>query len=178
MQDFAFNIHHPVLQNRQVRQAISLLSDFEWLNKRLFSSSYKRTSSYFESSKMAAHQLPNEVELKILELLRGRTPDGTFDQAFQDPVNGDSGVIRGQRRKAYQLFTEADYRIRDNHTVGPDGQPPSLGFMLFQADMERVIPLLKHNLAGLDIDMRIHHVDVPQFVNHLRSRDFDMTSTT
>ncbi|MBR7293397.1 ABC transporter substrate-binding protein, partial [Klebsiella pneumoniae] len=53
MQGFAFNIRRPVFQDRRVRQAISLLFDFEWSNKQLFFSSYKRTNSYFENSEMA-----------------------------------------------------------------------------------------------------------------------------
>ncbi|HBO5131815.1 TPA: ABC transporter substrate-binding protein, partial [Pseudomonas aeruginosa] len=101
MQGFAFNIRRPVFQDRRVRQAISLLFDFEWSNKQLFFSSYKRTNSYFENSEMAAHQLPSEAELKILEPLRGKIPDEAFDQVFQNPVNDGSGVIREQRRKAY-----------------------------------------------------------------------------
>lgn len=178
MQGFAFNIRRPVFQDRRVRQAISLLFDFEWSNKQLFFSSYKRTNSYFENSEMAAHQLPSEAELKILEPLRGKIPDEAFDQVFQNPVNDGSGVIREQRRKAYQLLTEAGYRIENNRMVGPDGQPLSFEFMLFQANMERVILPFKRNLAELGIDMQIRRVDVSQFVNRLRSRDFDMTSAT
>lgn len=167
-----------MFQDRRVRQAISLLFDFEWSNKQLFFSSYKRTNSYFENSEMAAHQLPSEAELKILEPLRGKIPDEAFDQVFQNPVNDGSGVIREQRRKAYQLLTEAGYRIENNRMVGPDGQPLSFEFMLFQANMERVILPFKRNLAELGIDMQIRRVDVSQFVNRLRSRDFDMTSAT
>ncbi|MHA5871645.1 ABC transporter substrate-binding protein, partial [Pseudomonas aeruginosa] len=44
--------------------------------------------------------------------------------------------------------------------------------------MERVILPFKRNLAELGIDMQIRRVDVSQFVNRLRSRDFDMTSAT
>ena len=87
-------------------------------------------------------------------------------------------MIREQRRKAYQLLTEAGYRIENNRMVGPDGQPLSFEFMLFQANMERVILPFKRNLAELGIDMQIRRVDVSQFVNRLRSRDFDMTSAT
>lgn len=88
MQGFAFNIRRPVFQDRRVRQAISLLFDFEWSNKQLFFSSYKRTNSYFENSEMAAHQLPSEAELKDPRTAaRQDSRPEAFDQISRSPVS-------------------------------------------------------------------------------------------
>lgn len=176
MQAFTFNLRRPLFQDRRVRQAIGLLFDFEWSNKQLFFNSYKRTHSFFENSEMAAHQPPNEAELALLEPLRAKVPDEVFDQVFRNPVNDGSGIIREQRRKAYQLLQEAGYRIENNKMVDADGKPLAFEFLMFQANMERVLLPFKRNLAELGIDMQIRRVDITQFVNRLRSRDFDMTS--
>ena len=50
-------------------------------------------------------------------------------------------------------------------------------FMVLQANMERVLLPFKRNLAELGIEMQLRRVDVSQFINRLRSRDFDMTSS-
>lgn len=178
MQAFAFNIRRPLFQDRRVREAIGLLFDFEWSNKQLFFGSYKRNSSYFENSEMAAHALPDAEELKILEPLRAQIPPEVYSQVYQPPVNNGDGIIREQKRKAYQLLLDAGYRIENDKMVGPDGKPLVFEFMLYQTNMERILLPFMRNLAELGIDMQIRRVDASQFVNRLRSRDFDMTNAT
>ncbi|WP_371368421.1 extracellular solute-binding protein [Pseudomonas sp. QL9] len=174
MQGFVFNMRRPVFKDVRVREAISLLFDFEWTNKQMFFGSYKRDRSYFENSEMAAHALPDAEELKILEPLRDKLPPQVFDSVFEPPESDGSGIIREQKRKAYRLLLDAGYKIVDDRMVDPDGKPLSFEFMLAQADFERVLLPFKRNLSELGIDLQIRLVDVSQYVNRLRSRDFDM----
>lgn len=176
MQGYVFNLRRPIFQDRRVREAIAQLFDFEWANKQLFYGAYKRTHSYFENSEMAARGLPSEPELKLLEPLRDKLPPEVFSQAFEPPVSDGSGIIREQSRRAYQLLTEAGYRIENDKMIGPDGKQLAFEFLNFQPNLERVVLPFKRNLAELGIDLQIRRVDVSQYINRLRSRDFDMTS--
>ena len=176
MQGYVFNLRRPIFQDRRVREAIAQLFDFEWANKQLFYGAYKRTHSYFENSEMAASGLPSEAELKLLEPLRDKLPPEVFSQEFKPPVSDGSGIIREQSRRAYQLLTEAGYRIDNDKMIGPDGKQLAFEFLNFQPNLERVVLPFKRNLAELGIDLQIRRVDVSQYINRLRSRDFDMTS--
>ena len=176
MQGYVFNLRRPIFQDRRVREAIAQLFDFEWANKQLFYGAYKRTHSYFENSEMAATGLPSEAELKLLEPLRDKLPPEVFSQEFKPPVSDGSGIIREQSRHAYQLLTEAGYRIDNDKMIGPDGKQLAFEFLNFQPNLERVVLPFKRNLAELGIDLQIRRVDVSQYINRLRSRDFDMTS--
>jgi len=176
MQAYIFNLNRPLFKDKRVREAIGLLFDFEWTNKQLFFGAYKRTSSFFENSEMAAHQLPSAAELAILEPLRGQIPDEVFSQVFTLQKTQGDGIIREQKRRAFSLLKEAGYSIQNNQMTGPDGKPLSFEFMLHQTNLERVILPFKRNLSELGIDMQIRRVDVSQFINRMRSRDFDMTS--
>ncbi|TBU73927.1 hypothetical protein DNK06_19850 [Pseudomonas daroniae] len=176
MQGFVFNTRKPLFQDARVREAIALLFDFEWANKQLFYGAYKRTHSYFENSEMAATGLPSEAELKLLEPLRGQIPEQVFTEPFKTPVSDGSGIIRDQARRAYQLLTEAGYRIENDKMVDANGNQLAFEFLNHQANLERVILPFKRNLAELGIDLQIRRVDVSQYINRLRSRDFDMTS--
>lgn len=178
MQSFAFNIRRAKFQDPRVREAIAQLFDFEWSNKQLFFGAYKRNSSFFENSDMAAHELPDAEELKLLEPLRGKVPGQVFTEVFHPPVSNGDGMIREQKRKAYKLLLEAGYKIENDKMVGPDGQPLTIEFMLYQLNLERVLLPFMRNLAELGIDMQIRRVDASQYVNRLRSRDFDMTTAT
>lgn len=176
MQGYVFNLRRPIFQDRRVREAIAQLFDFEWANKQLFYGAYKRTHSYFENSEMAATGLPSQAELKLLEPLRDKLPPEVFSQEFKPPVSDGSGIIREQSRRAYQLLTEAGYRIDNDKMIGPDGKQLAFEFLNFQPNLERVVLPFKRNLAELGIDLQIRRVDVSQYINRLRSRDFDMTS--
>jgi len=176
MQAWVFNLNRPIFKDKRVREAIGLLFDFEWTNKQLFFGAYKRTTSFFENSEMAAHQLPSEAELAILEPLRGQIPDEVFTQVFTLPKTRGDGIIREQKRRAFALLKEAGYSIQNNQMIGPDGKPLTFEVMLHQTNLERVYLPFKRNLSELGIDMQIRRVDVSQFINRMRSRDFDMTS--
>ncbi len=174
MQGFVFNIRRPLFQDRRVREALGLLFDFEWTNRQLFNGAYTRTRSYFDNSELASRGLPDAAELKILEPLRGQIPEEVFTQEFQPPVSDASGIIRDQKRRAYQLLQEAGWRIEGDHMLDARGQPVRIEFLLAQSDFERVLLPYKRNLADLGINLEIRRVDVSQYVNRLRSRDFDM----
>lgn len=177
MQGFTFNIRRPMFQDRRVREAISLLFDFEWANKQLFFGAYKRTNSFFENSELAARGLPSEEELKLLEPLRDQLPEEVFTEAFELPQSDGSGIIRDRQRRAYQLLMEAGYRVENDRMVNAEGQPLAFEFLVVQPNLERVILPFKRNLADLGIELTLRRVDVSQFINRLRSRDFDMTSS-
>lgn len=176
MQGYVFNLRKPMFQDRRVREAIAQLFDFEWADKRLFYNAYKRTDSYFENSELASSGLPDAAELAILEPLREQLPPEVFTLEFRPPVSDGSGIIREQSRRAFQLLTEAGYRVENDKMVGPDGRPLAFEFLNFQPNLERVLLPFKRNLEELGIDMQIRRVDASQYVNRLRSRDFEMTS--
>lgn len=174
MQGFIFNIRRPLLQDRRVREALALLFDFEWTNRQLFNGAYFRTHSYFDNSELASSGLPGKDELAVLEPLRGQIPDEVFEKPFELPVTDGNGIIREQQRRAYQLLTEAGWRVENDRMVDAQGKPVKLEFLLVQSEFERVLLPYKRNLADLGIELEIRRVDVSQYVNRLRSRDFDM----
>ena len=177
MQGFTFNTRKKMFQDRRVREAIGLLFDFEWTNKQLFYSSYIRTQSFFANSELAASGLPSADELAILEPLRGSIPEQVFTEEYHTPVSDGSGIIRERRLEAWRLLQEAGYSIENDRMINADGEPLEFEFIIAQANLERVLLPFKRNLAELGIEMTIRRTDVSQYINRMRSRDFDMTSS-
>jgi microcin C transport system substrate-binding protein len=177
MQAFVFNIQRPIFADRRVRIALNYTLDFEWMNKNLFYNQYVRTRSYFQNTKYAAAGLPGKEELKILEPLRGRIPDEVFTREYQPPVTDGSGNIRSQVRSALRLLKEAGWEIRDRKLVNnKTGKPMEFELLMYSPSMERVAIPVQKNMERLGIKMNIRVVDTTQFLNRLRSRDFDMIS--
>lgn len=174
MQGFIFNLRRPIFEDRRVRQAISLLFDFEWSNSALFHNAYTRTDSYFDNSELGASGLPGPDELALLEPWRDQVPADTFSEAYSPPETDGTGIIREQMREAYRLLQEAGWEIVDDRLVNDQGEHLSFEFLIAQADFERVLLPYKRNLASLGIELTLRRVDVSQYINRLRSRDFDM----
>jgi microcin C transport system substrate-binding protein len=174
MQGFIFNTRRDRLQDARVREALGLLFDFEWTNRQLFNGAYTRTTSYFDNSELASSGLPSKQELSILEPLRGQISDQVFEKPFELPQTNADGIIRAQQRRAYELLTSAGWKIENDQMVDAEGKPVKLEFLLVQADFERVLLPYKRNLASLGIELELRRVDVSQYINRLRSRDYDM----
>ena len=174
MQGFIFNLRRPLFQDARVREALGLLFDFEWTNRQLFYGAYTRTRSYFENSELAASGLPSKAELKLLEPWRERLPAQLFTSEYQPPQSDGSGVIRDQRRRAFELLQQAGWRLENDRMLDATGKPVTIEFLLAQVEFERVLLPFKRNLASLGIELQIRRADVSQYINRLRSRDFDL----
>lgn len=175
MQGFVFNTRKPIFSDPGVRKALSYAFDFEWANRNLFFDQYTRTDSYFANSDLASSGLPQGRELEILEPYRDALPPRLFTQPFQPPVtNGQTG-LRANLKIALAELRAAGYSIKDGKMVhNQTGKALAFEVLLFQKTFERVILPFKNNLARLGVDVTVRLVDSNQYVQRLRSFDFDM----
>jgi len=178
MQGFFFNTRKDVFADIRVRQALTLLFDFEWTNQQLFHGAYQRTRSYYSNSELASRGLPEGKELEILESFRDQLPDRVFSEEFTLPVTDGSGNIRRQMREALSLLQEAGWRMEDRRLVNAQGQQLRFEMLLNDSSFERVVLPWRQNLERLGIRMDVRVVDTSQYLNRVRSFDFDMTVST
>jgi microcin C transport system substrate-binding protein len=177
MQGFTFNTRREIFKDPLVRQAITYAFDFEWTNRNLFFGLYTRSESYFANSELASRGLPEGEELEILDRYRGRIPDEVFTTEYRAPATDGSGWPRDNLKKAFDLFAEAGWVVRDMKLVNAEtGQPMTFEFLLVQQNFERLVLPFKRNLARLGIDMNVRLVDQSQYINRLNEYDFDMVS--
>ncbi|MGJ7456988.1 extracellular solute-binding protein [Halomonas sp. RA08-2] len=173
MQAFIFNLRRDSFSDPRVREALSLTFDFPWLNANLFYDAYRRTESYFQNSEMAASGLPEGDELALLEPWRDELPERLFNESlpFDHPLE-----LRERLRLALDLLREAGYGVKGDRLVHSEtGQPLTVEVLLFDTGMERVTQPMLRNMARLGIRGSIRIVDINQYLNRLRSFDFDMT---
>jgi microcin C transport system substrate-binding protein len=175
MQGFTFNVRRDKFQDPRVRLAFNYAFDFEALNKQLFFGQYKRIASYFEGTELAATGLPAGRELELLETVRDKVPAELFTKAYSNPVSGNPSAIRSNQREAVLLFKEAGYEVRDQQLVNSKtGEPFSIEFLSNAPIFERVFLFYKPSLERLGITVSLRTVDEAQYVNRLRSWDFDI----
>lgn len=173
MQAFAYNLRRPLFSDARVRQALAYAFDFEWTNANLFYGQYRRTESFFANSELAATGRPGADELTVLEPLRAQLPPEVFTTAYHAPRTEPDTGIRPNLRIAMTLLEEAGWRVVDGKLV-KDGQPFRFEILLSSAAFERVSLPFVRNLARLGIAANVRTVDTTQYVNRVRSFDFDM----
>lgn len=177
VQAYFINARLPKFRDRRVREALSYVFDFEWLNENLFYGLYERMKSYFENSDLAARGLPSEAELAFLEPHRGAVPVEVFTKAFAPPRTDGSGNNRRNLRSARTLFAEAGWALADGRLVHREtGEAMEIEFLYFEPTFERVIAPFARNLKRVGIEATLRLVDGPQYENRLKEHDFDITT--
>ncbi|WP_172806894.1 extracellular solute-binding protein [Endozoicomonas arenosclerae] len=176
MQGFAFNLRRDLFKDVNVRRALNYAMDFEWLNKNLFYNSYTRTQSYFANSDMEATGIPQGKELAYLEPYRDQLPDKLFTEPHKLPVTDGSGRIRNQLNEALALMEQADWKL-ESGSLRKNGKPFEFEILLYDSSMEKVALPLKKNLEAMGVKATIRIVDISQYINRIRSFDYDMLVT-
>ena len=175
MQAFVFNLRRPQFGDPVLRRAMAYAFDFEWSNERLFYGQYARTKSFFSNSELAAAELPSKEELALLEPWRGRIPGEVFEKVYEPPSTGGSGNLRSNLRTALRLLKNAGYRVEDRKLVSPVTKAPvAFEILLVSPAFERIVAPFARNLERLGIEASVRTVDQSQYVNRVRSFDFDM----
>lgn len=175
MQAFIFNTRKAKFSDPKVREAIGYAFDFDWANRNLFYGQYRRTTSYFENSELASSGLPEGEELDILEPFRDRLPPAVFDQAYAPPSTTDGNSLRDNLRRALGLFREAGYAIKDGKMTNTEtGRQLRFEVLLHQKNFERIVLPFQANLEKLGIDVSVRLVDTNQYIQRVRSYDFDV----
>src|SRR3984885_3693483 len=174
MQAFTFNIRRDKFADPRVRLAFNYAFNFEEMNKQLFYGQYKRIASYFEGTELAATGLPTGRELELLETVRDKVPPELFKKPYTNPVSGTPEQVRDNLREAVRLLHDAGYEIKDQQLVDKTGQPFVVEFLAEDPNFERVFLFYKPSLDRIGVATTVRTVDETQFVNRLRTWDFDV----
>ena len=174
MVGFIPNLRREKFQDQRVREALNYAFDFEELSNTIFYNQYARVNSYFFGLPFAAKGLPQGEVLEILEGMKDQVPASVFTEEYVNPVNGDPTKLRENLRKALGLLTEAGYTPNGTQLVDASGQQLTFEILMHQPTLEAIAANLQRNLGMIGIAVNVRMVDTPQYINRLRSFDYDM----
>jgi microcin C transport system substrate-binding protein len=176
MQAWYFNLRRPVFHDPRIREAITLCFDFEWTNKNVMYSSYKRVTSHFQNTAMEAKGKPGPEELALLSPWRGKVPDEVFGEPYLPPISDGSGSDRILLKRAYELLIAAGCKRDGSAMKGPDGQPLAFEFLDSSGLFQPHIAPWMQNMKKLGIEARSRIVDSSQYKSRVDAFDFDLTA--
>jgi len=173
---FVFNTRRPIFSDIRVREAISLLFDFEWINHNYFFDLYRRTAGYFDGSELSSRGRPaDERERVLLAPFSSSVRADVLDGTWSPPVSDGSGRDRGTLKRALGLLTAAGYELRGTQLVErASGRPFAFEIMVTARDEERLALLFSQSLKRAGITARVRVVDPVQYEGRRLAYDFDM----
>ncbi len=165
-----YNTRRSPFDDIKVRQALALMLDFEWLNKNLFFNQYKRITSYFPNSELAAPNTPSTEEHALLQEWKTTLSPEIFGNLPAQP----SPNKRENLRAADKLLKEAGWEIINGKRT-KNGKALTFEILLSAPEDEKIALHFKHALKRLGIIPSIRVMDSAAYRDRLNNYDFDMT---
>jgi microcin C transport system substrate-binding protein len=175
MWGFIFNSARPPFDNRDVRKALSLALDYDWINKNIFYGQYNVLTSYFPNSNLAASGKPSAGELALLSPFQSILSPDIFLDAWTPQKTGDQKSLRSNLILADRLLVKSGWSIKDKVRINRDtGKPMDFEILLGTAEEEKIALSFKRSLARLGINVKIRTLDAAAFQSRLSEYDYDM----
>jgi peptide/nickel transport system substrate-binding protein len=173
---FVFNTRRAIFSDIRVREAISLLFDFEWINHSYFFDLYRRTAGYFDGSELSSRGRPaDERERALLAPFSDAVRADVLDGTWSPPASDGSGRDRRTLKRALDLFAAAGFELRGTELVErASGRPFTFEIMVTSRDEERLALLFSQSLKRAGIAARVRVVDAVQYEGRRLAYDFDM----
>jgi peptide/nickel transport system substrate-binding protein len=171
-----FNTRRPMFADIRVREALSLLYDFEWINRNYFFNLYARSAGFFAGSELSAYSRPADTrERTLLRPFAQQVRADVLDGSYRLPVSDGSGRDRATLRRALMLLKQAGYELRDSVLrQRQSGQPLAFEILVTTRDQERIALAYSANLKRAGIRASVRAVDAVQFDQRRIGYDFDM----
>jgi peptide/nickel transport system substrate-binding protein len=171
-----FNTRRPAFSDIKVRQALTLLFDFEWINRNYFFGLYGRSPSYFAGSELSASgRAADDRERQLLKPFASHIEQSILDGSYRLPVSDGSGRDRSTLRSALTLLSQAGYDL-DGTVLRQRATKAPLSFeiLVTTRDQERIALSYQRDLRRAGIEASVRVVDPVQFDQRRLAFEFDM----
>jgi peptide/nickel transport system substrate-binding protein len=176
MNGFVFNTRKALFADVRVREALSHLFDFDWVNRNLFFGQLTRSDSYFSGSDLASTGKPADGrERALLAASLGTVREDILEGRWEPPAGDGSGRDRDMARRALALLSEAGW-VLENDVLRRKGtgEPFAFEMLVNSRSQERLALNFSQSLGRVGIQARVRLVDDVQYWRRLARFDFDM----
>lgn len=170
---FIFNIRKAPFNNRNIRKALSLAFNHEWVGNNLFHGEFKRIESFYPNSSLDGSSTISDAMIQEMK----KWPNDISDDAFKQnsPYKGLS--LRTRLGKADTLLKNVGWIIDNGKRINQKTKKPLKFELLLSTPQEEKIALTyKKTLERLGIEMHIRMMDSATFQKRKNNYDYDIIS--
>jgi peptide/nickel transport system substrate-binding protein len=172
---FVFNTRRPLFKNKDVREALALMFDFEWTNRNLYAGRYQRLGSYWQGSELSAlGKSADATERALLAPYPGSVPPDVMNGTYEPARTDGTGRDRKEMKRAYDILVSQGYKIQNEQLLDPRGTPLAFEILTRSVGEERLGLAYKRTLERLGIAVSIRTVDDAQYQKRLQTFDYDV----
>ncbi|GAA4218159.1 microcin C transport system substrate-binding protein [Sagittula marina] len=178
-----FNTTRAPLDNRNIRHALSLAFNFEWVRESLQFSLTTQRNSFVEGQEWEAKGVPTGAELELLKSLGEVVPPEVLTEEAVMPHTSDprNPIDRRNKRKGLALLKQEGWTLNQTgQLVNADGEQMSLNFLVISAwdDVRKAsIETYVRTLTDWGIAVDATTVDSAQGQQRFLDKDYDLIQT-
>ena len=174
-----FNLGSENLQDKRVREAISLAFNFEWTNASLQYGLFRQRASFTQDTPLMATGLPEGAELEFLQSMGDIVPQEMLDTEVRVPHTSSEDRLFDRRnaRKAMALLDAAGWLVGDDGIRRKDGKTLKLNYLFNSSSPDTLSGAMENfvsNVQKLGVDISFEKVDSSQYTARERDRDYDL----
>ncbi len=168
------NTRRELLKDKNVRQALTILLDFEWINKSMYFDSYYRVDSYFTGHGLTLTDYPTEEELAILNQYKDKLDPAVFEKLPRMPITDASGNNRAQMLEAIELLKKSNWNLKNGKMVNAKNEQMSLKLITSSQTIIRNYSYYAKNLERVGIKLELQQLDQNQYSAELKNFNYDL----
>lgn len=172
---FIFNTRKSPFNDLNVRKALSLAFDTEWVGRNLFHGQFKQIQSVFPNSELDGHKGLSDDAITLTQ---------EWTKYIQSTVGTNSSILkpakplRSRLRDADTLLKQAGWIVKDNKRINQKTNTPlSFEALVLTVQEEKIALAYSQTLKRLGIDMHIRMIDSATFQNRKKNYEYDIIST-
>lgn len=181
MSGIVFNMRKEFLQDKNVRKAIALAFNFEWINKSLYYDLFDQQRSYSNGTEIEARGIPEGIDREMLVSLGDLVPEEILTSEALVPHSSDPARLATRRnlRQALKLMSEAGWTVDNEGRLVNAGNEQMLVEFLVNSSASPTTKAIAENfvsnLRQLGMNAQLQTVDSAQYTDRERKFDYDLT---
>ena len=174
---FVMNTRRDQFKDWRVREALTQMFNFEFINKTINGGTEPRITSFFSNSVLGMdHDAASGKVAALLEPFKADLIPGVME-GYNLPVSDGSERNRNGVREALRLMEDAGWVVKDGVLTGKSGKP--FVFEILErngsAEVKSIINIYIAALERLGIFASVTSIDSAQYKERTTTYDFDMT---
>ncbi|WP_171103699.1 extracellular solute-binding protein [Ruegeria sp. HKCCD7255] len=181
---FVFNLGKPQFADKNLRKALALAFNFEWVNESLLFGLNSPRSSFTQGTKLEATGVPEGAELAFIETLGDVVPADFLTEPAVTVHESNSARLNDRRnlRQASKALDDAGWPVGDgNVRRNAEGETLKVNIPYpsnLPTSTATMIETYVQNLQSLGVDASAEKIDPAQYTLRSRERDYDMVYST